>query len=117
MQIKIALIKKYSYITFIIFVLFIIRLNIDNVKMHSVNIEKLNIAQTHLIEIRDDPEYKYFSTQAIAIDQTIKKHILLAASSDTGGKLQTFQVGDKFLAKGYYTELNEYESYLKEQHI
>ena len=111
--------KYIKYCVYVVLILSIygLRLNYDINDLNNSKIKENSVEQKHVFEIRDDPEYKYFSTKAIGVDLNTNKRVLLVGNSDTSSKLSVFEVGDTFEASGYYDSLGEYDSYLYQQHI
>ena len=107
--------KIYIYGSVIFLLVFGMRLHTDNQEMKNTRLPEN--AVEHVFEIKDDPQFKFFSTKSIGIDKTLSKRVLLYASGENSSSLSTFKVGDKFEAQGYFTELGEYESYLKKEHV
>lgn len=107
--------KVYIYGSVIFLLVFGLRLHIDNREMMHTQLPENSVE--HIFEIKDDPQFKFFSTKTIGVDETLSIRVLLFASGENSSTLSSFKVGDKFEAQGYFSELGEYESYLKKEHV
>ena len=109
--------NKYIKYFVIFILLFSVRLYFDNRNLENAKINTPKETQTHIFQIRDDPEYKYFATSTIAIDRNLHQRVLISSNAVTSSKLMVFNVGDSLQATGYFEPLNNYESYLYQQHV
>ena len=107
--------KKYIYCAIAFVFVFGLRLHVDNQNLAQTKLPQESVK--HIFEIKDDPQFKFFATKTIAVDENINKRVLVAGTGTASSTLSTFDVGDQFEAEGYFSDLGEYETYLKKEHI
>lgn len=106
---------SYVYAAIVFIIVFGIRIHLDEVNLENTILP--NGTVQHVFQVKDDPQFKFFATKTIGIDKAIKKRVLIVGTSEASSILSTFEVGDQFEAQGYYSELGEFETYLKREHV
>lgn len=107
--------KKYIYCAIAFVFIFGMRLHLDNQNLNQTILPKESVK--HIFEVKDDPQFKFFATKTIGVDKSINKRVLVSGTGTASSTLSTFNVGDQFEAEGYFSDLGEYETYLKKEHV
>lgn len=96
------------------------RLNIENSAMTRDSLRNLKTKQTTYkteLTIKSDIEYSHYVAKTVARDNAIDMRVLVKGSTGTSATLSGLEVGDVIFVEGYLTNLGEYETYRKHEHI